>query len=106
MMSKEDRHILDTFATRVRSRFHRAGIWAYGSRAWGSSGWDSDLDICIVFPEVDAEIDRWVRDLSWEIGFENGCVITTIVMDEGQFRRGPMSESALVANILREGVPA
>lgn len=106
MISKEDRRILNALASRVRSRFPAAGIWAFGSRARGKSSWDSDFDVCIVLPELNSEIDRWVRDLTWEIGFENDCVITTVVMDERQFRHGPMSESTLVVNILREDVPA
>ncbi len=33
----------------------------------------------------------------------NDCVISTVVMDNQQFERGPVSESALLANVLREG---
>jgi len=33
-------------------------------------------------------------------------VITTVIMDQNQFEDGPMSESTLVENILREGVAA
>ena len=47
-----------------------------------------------------------IRDVAWEVGFEHERVITTIVLDEEAFERGPMSESTLVENIRREGVPA
>ena len=103
MMSREDRRILDLFSGRVRERFPDARIWAFGSRARGNATWDSDFDICIVLDRVDVENDRWIRDIAWEIGFENERVITTVVLDEDQFERGPMSESTLVANILQEG---
>ena len=106
MMLDEDRGILEEFATRVRRDCSGARVWAYGSRARGEAGWDSDFDVCVVLDQVTPAIDRRIRDHAWEIGFENDRVITTIVMDEEQFARGPMSESTLVESILREGVQA
>lgn len=106
MMSQQDRKILDEFSKQVRKRLSEARIWVFGSRARGNATWDSDFDICIVLEHVDQEIDRWIRDIAWEVGFENECVITTVIIDSDQFERGPMSESTLVANILEEGIAA
>jgi predicted nucleotidyltransferase len=106
MMVAEDRKILAEFARRVRGRFPDARIWAFGSRTRGEAEWDADLDICVVLDHLDGELDKWIRTIAWEVGFENGRVITTVVLDEDQFENGPMSESTLVANIRREGVAA
>ena len=106
MISKEDRKVLNKFTTRVRERFSDARVWAYGSRARGEATWESDFDIFIVLGEVDQKTDRWIRDVAWEVGFENDRVITTVLLDKEQFEYGPMSESTLVANILREGISA
>lgn len=106
MMSDQDRSILDQFTSRVRERFQEARIWAFGSRARGNATWESDFDICIVLNQVNQETDRWIRDIAWEVGFENERVITTVVFDFDQFENGPMSESTLVANVLQEGVAA
>ena len=104
MMSEQDRRILDQFTSLVRERFPDARIWAFGSRARGNATWESDFDICIVLNQVNQETDRWIRDIAWEVGFENERVITTVVFDFDQFENGPMSESTLVANVLQEGV--
>lgn len=104
MMSKQDRRIFDQFTSRVRQRFPDARIWAFGSRVRGNATWESDFDICIVLNQVNQETDRWIRDIAWEVGFENERVITTVVFDFDQFENGPMSESTLVANVLQEGV--
>ena len=105
-MSEQDLRILDEFSGQVRRRFPDARIWAFGSRVRGNASWDSDLDICIVLHHVDQKIDHWIREIAWEISFENELVITTVVLDADQFENGPISESTLVANILQEGVAA
>ena len=62
--------------------------------------------IFIVLNEVDQKIDRWIRDIAWEVGFKNERVITTVLLDKVQFEHGPMSESTIVDNVLREGISA
>jgi predicted nucleotidyltransferase len=106
MMSKKDRKILNQFSTRVHERFSDARVWAFGSRARGVATWDSDFDVFVVLSEVDQKAERWIRDIAWEVGFENERVITTVLIDKEQFENGPMSESTLVDNILREGISA
>ena len=104
MMSPEDRAILEKFARQIRGQYPQADIRAFGSRARGTAEIDSDLDVCIVLPEVNRDADRWVRNVAWEIGFDNDRVITTLVIDLQEFLRGPLSESTLVEAIRREGV--
>ena len=106
MMSKEDRKILKEFTSRIHERFSDARVWAFGSRARGEATWESDFDIFIVLNEVDQKINRWIRDIAWEVGFKNERVITTILLDKVQFEQGPMSESTIVDNVLREGISA
>lgn len=106
MMSKEDRKILNQFFARVHERFSDARVWAFGSRARGDATWDSDFDVFVVLSKVNQKAERWIRDIAWEVGFENERVITTVLIDKEQFESGPMSESTIVANILREGISA
>lgn len=106
MMLADDRKILETLAKRIRDLSPAARVWAFGSRARGDATWESDFDVCIVLPQKDESAESVIRDICWEIGFENDRVITTVIIDQGQFDDGPMSESTLVENILREGVAA
>ena len=106
MMTQEDQKILKILASRIRSLYPEARIWAFGSRARGDATWESDFDAFIVLPQKDRSAESAIRDICWEIGFGNGRVLTTVVMDRSQFEEGPMSESTLVENILREGVAA
>jgi predicted nucleotidyltransferase len=78
----------------------------FGSRARGVSAWDSDFDVCVVLMTILDETDEFVRDVAWEVGFENERVVATAILTTDGFENGPMSESTLVENILREGIAA
>jgi predicted nucleotidyltransferase len=106
MFSKQDKIILEELAQRIRIRYPEARIWMFGSRARGDSAWDSDFDICVVLKTTDEETDELVRNVAWEVGFENERVITSVILSEDGFKNGPMSESTLIENILREGIAA
>jgi len=105
-MSPEDRGILQEFALRVCRLEPQARVWAFGSRARGDADPQSDFDLCVVVPELDAHLEEEVRRWAWELAFEHGRVIPVLIMSEEAFERGPMSASTLVANILSEGVAA
>ncbi len=105
-MSPEDRQILDLFAVRVRGLEARTRIWAFGSRARGDADRDSDFDVCVVLPNRTLELRRAISEAAWEIGYEHDRVITTVVLSEDEFERGPMSASPLVREIRREGLAA
>jgi predicted nucleotidyltransferase len=106
MVSRNDKIVLDELARRIRNRYPEARIWMFGSRARGDSDWDSDFDVCVVLKTTSDEADEFVRDVAWEVGFENERVITTVILTIDGFENGPMSESTLVENILREGITA
>lgn len=106
MLSKKDKLILEELSRRIRGRCPEARIWIFGSRARGDSAWDSDFDICVVLKTADEEKREFIRNVAWEVGFENERVITSVILSEDAFENGPMSESTLVDNILREGIAA
>ena len=106
MLKEKDRKIVEQFADQVRTRFPDAHIWVFGSRARGDANQDSDLDLLIVLERVGKATDSIIREIAWEISFENELVIRTVVMEREEFEHGPMSTSTLAANIVREGVPA
>ena len=92
----EDKQILKILANKVRKLYPEARIWVFGSRARGDASWDSDFDVFIVLARKDESVEATIRNICWEIGFENDRVITTVILDENQFEYGPMSESTLV----------
>ena len=105
-MTETDRHILKEFARRIRQRFPEADIWAFGSRARGNADADSDLDVCVVVDGLDEDKDRQIMAIAWEVGFAVEIVISTVTFSQDELTNGPLSESAIVREIRRDGVAA
>jgi len=106
MMSERDSQVLEAFARRVRERFPDARIWAFGSRARGDSEAASDFDVCVVLEQKSAADETLLQHIAWQVAFDNGLVFNTLVFTSDELENGPMSESTLRENILREGISA
>ena len=102
-MRDNDKILATEFARRVRAFFPDASLWMFGSRARGDATSESDLDCLIVLKDPTPEVYSTIREIAWELGFENGVVITTVILGREEFECGPMSQSTLVADILKEG---
>jgi len=105
-MTRRDRAILDEFAAAIRKQFSEARIWAYGSRTKGRATDESDFDMCVVVETTDDDTDEKIRQIAWEVSFEHGLVISTMIYSRKEFEEGPCSASSLVQTILKSGVPA
>ena len=105
-MTRRDRTILDQFAAAIRKQFPDARIWAYGSRTNGRATDESDFDMCVVVEVTDDDTDERIRQIAWEVSFQHGLVISTMIYSRKEFEEGPCSASPLVQTILKSGVPA
>lgn len=105
-MRDEQRKILRLFADKVRQKYPEARIWAFGSHVKGTATTESDLDICVVLPQLQTQDRISISDIAWEVGFEHDQYISTIVVSEVDFEQGPVSASPLLHAIRSEGIAA
>lgn len=105
-MEKQDQHILGELAARVREQFPQAKILAFGSRVRGDFREDSDFDVCVILERCRRQDKKTLRRIAWEVAFEHGQVFNLLIFTDGEFEKGPLSESSLVHNIRQQNIPA
>jgi predicted nucleotidyltransferase len=103
-MQKEQVKILNEFAKKVRNVYPKALICAFGSYIRGTETAESDLDICVVLPEMRPDDRSTISDLAWEVGFNYDLHLSTVVFSKKDFEQGPVSASPLIEAIRSEGL--
>lgn len=102
-MNAADQQILNTFAERLRAFLPDIRIWAFGSRVYGTSSTESDLDVCVVAEQLDRPVRDRIFETAWQVGFENDLLISVVPYSRAEFENGPCAASPLVKTILARG---
>jgi predicted nucleotidyltransferase len=77
----------------------------FGSRARGDAEPDSDLDVLVLVDHLNPAMRKAIRHWAWEVGFEAGILIQTVVMTRDEAEYGPEQSSLLMLAVKEEGVP-
>lgn len=76
----------------------------FGSRARGDWQEDSDLDVFIEVPDLDAILRRKISEIAWEISLEDGVVISTFVATSDALVESPLAANPILRVIQSEGI--
>ena len=105
-MTVDSSQVVRESADKVRRRYPDANIWVFGSCARGDASNESDIDVCVVIPEMHSK-DRFViSDLAWDVSFYHNVHLSTIVFSQKDFDDGPASTNPLIDVIKTEGIAA
>jgi len=74
----------------------------FGSQARGDATKESDIDLLVILPAIDAKTTRLASDIGWEVGFDAGKIISIIPDTKEQMKR--FAFLPFYRNIKQEGV--
>ena len=95
------------FLQEVKRSIHeidpQAEVWLFGSRARGDAREDSDWDFLVLTDEpVDRAFKRRLRDHLYNVGFESGRVIGTVIQNKAVWE--DLAVTDLYQNVREEGM--
>jgi predicted nucleotidyltransferase len=105
-MYSHEKKVLARIASTLRDRFGQkiASVYAFGSRARGSHGEQSDFDVLIVVKGKEPEIEHAIMEAFVEEELNTGLIFAPIVKDEKAFDLERQYHSPFYENIQREGI--
>lgn len=103
-LTQNERSVLQKLGRALKSDFAAKKIIVYGSAARGTLDRESDIDLLVVLPFVDWEVEKRVGGLAFEAGLEIDRVISTLCFSEEDMQQSFRQTSPLLNNIRREGV--
>ena len=97
---------LEELASKLRRHFGAAivDLRLFGSVARGESHEGSDVDVAVVFADVDWKTRREVLDLAADIGLGDRPLISPAIFSRDTWDRFRAQERPLVMDIEREGI--
>lgn len=102
-MSAEERDALSRVTQTLRERFRATEVILYGSAARGQLDEESDIDLLVVLPRLDWELQKEVIGVCFEAELACGRVFSATCFTTAELEDSPLRSSPLVLAARREG---
>ena len=104
-MGDKDYKIAKELKQKLSSEVELVDFKIFGSRARGDQEEYSDMDVFIEVDGLDKCLKNKIRDIVWEVGFNNFLVISPLIFSRYDIEETALKVSPIVQNIMGEGVP-
>ncbi len=103
-MNENDYRIAKELKERLSRIVNLVDFRVFGSHARGMQDEYSDMDVFIEVEYFDEELEKRVREIIWEEGFENSIYISPLIFTRYEIEDSPLRASWIVKNINEEGI--
>ena len=104
-MTIKDLKIAEELKGRLSEVVGLVDFKVFGSRARGDADEFSDLDVFIEVEHLDRELKEKIKDIVWQVGFDNYIVISPLIFTRDEVENSPLRSSPIIQSIAEEGVP-
>ena len=103
-LTSEEKQGLADLSKSLYERFAAVEVVLYGSAARDEMDEYFDIDIFVVLPEVNWEIEKEIIALCFEAELKYGRVFSAACYSTSELKDGPLGESPLVMNVRKYGL--
>jgi|SRR6056297_624099 len=103
-MREKDRLILLQLKNKLQKEVNLNEIRVFGSRADNSFREDSDIDVYVQVDTITSEVKEIIRDICWQVSYENRVVITPLIFSRDEVENSPLKSSPIIKNIYADGI--
>ena len=103
-MSDKERDALAGLVRILRTEFRAEEVLLYGSASRDAMDAESDIDLLVVLPDVNWEIEKRISHVCFDAQLEVGRVFSTLCVTRHELAETPFRATPFVANLHREGV--
>jgi len=104
MLEPQDAQIARLLKQRIQTISQIEKMIVFGSRARGDADAESDMDVFIEVPILTPSIHQQILETAWEIGLDNGLVISPFLASTSLLTNGPLAGNPILRVIQSEGV--
>jgi predicted nucleotidyltransferase len=102
-MEKKIHQIAKELKSEIISRYALKEFKVFGSSARGDRRKDSDIDIFILMPMANRQIEEELFDIAYDLELKYDCLIDLIIFDD-RFLAGQYASVPIYQKVLSEGL--
>ncbi len=102
-LSEHEKKILEQLVAKLYSDFKAEKVILYGSAARGNMTEESDIDLLVVLPDSNWQIEKSISHLCFDAQLECGRVFATICITQQEMERSRFASTLFAHNLAEEG---
>ena len=103
-MDEKTRRVAQELRSKISSKYNLSDFRVFGSRARGSQRSDSDIDIFVKLPDLNADIEADLFDMAYDLELSHDCLIDIVAMSDEDLKNNNKGGVPIYWNILSEGI--
>jgi predicted nucleotidyltransferase len=103
VMDKKIQKIVKELKAKISSKYEIDELKVFGSSARDERREDSDIDVYLLIPEMNRQIEEDLFDIAYDLELKYDCLIDLIVFDK-QALKGKYTSAPVYEKVLSEGL--